>query len=206
VGGQEAGTMTEVDWIASDDPAQMLEHLLLQQSSERKIRLFDCACWRRRAPRFLASGGRPLLEAIGEVEAHVDGDLPRISPKYSRRFMLAGRGVLASVRQTVKTLSTRPRLGVPAGVLVGLLRDIFGNLFRPLTLDPVRRTPTVISLARAAYDERQLPSGELDPHRLDVLADSLEEAGAPSELVAHLRSPGPHVRGCFPVDLCLNLT
>jgi hypothetical protein len=52
---------------------------------------------------------------------------------------------------------------------------------------------------------RQFPSGELDPHRLAVLADALEEAGAPAELVEHLRSPGPHVRGCWPVDLCLGL-
>jgi hypothetical protein len=38
-----------------------------------------------------------------------------------------------------------------------------------------------------------------------VLADALGEVGAPGELVAHLRSPGPHVRGCWPVDLCLAL-
>ena len=63
-----------------------------------------------------------------------------------------------------------------------------------------------MSLAHAAYDERHLPSGELDPLRLAVLADALEEAGAPDELVGHLRSPGPHVRGCFAVDFCLGLT
>ena len=61
------------------------------------------------------------------------------------------------------------------------------------------------SLARAAYEERHLPGGELDPHRLGVLADALEEDGAPAELVAHLRGPGPHVRGCHVVDLCLGL-
>ena len=86
-----------------------------------------------------------------------------------------------------------------------ILRDIFGSPFRPLTLAPVHRAPTVVSLARAAYDERQLPSGELDPRRLAVLADALEEAGSPAELVSHLRSPGPHVRGCWVVDLCLGL-
>src|SRR5688572_16857480 len=44
-----------------------------------------------------------------------------------------------------------------------------------------------------------------DPHRLSVLADALEEAGATGELVAHLRSPGPHVRGCWALDLVLGL-
>ena len=42
--------------------------------------------------------------------------------------------------------------------------------------------------------------------RLAVLADALEEAGSPDELVAHLRGPGPHVRGCWCVDLILGLS
>jgi hypothetical protein len=52
----------------------------------------------------------------------------------------------------------------------------------------------------AAYEERELPSGHLNRHRLAVLADALEEAGADAELVGHLRGPGPHVRGCWVVD------
>jgi hypothetical protein len=82
-----------------------------------------------------------------------------------------------------------------------LVRDIFGNPFRPITLASASRTPAVVSLARAAYDERQLPSGNLDPARLAVLADALEELGAPAELATHLRGPGPHVRGCHVLDL-----
>ncbi len=87
-----------------------------------------------------------------------------------------------------------------------LFHDVFGDAFRPVTLTATHHTPTVVSLARTAYDERHLPSGELDPHRLVVLADALEGAGAPVELVAHLREPGPHVRGCYVVDLCLGLS
>jgi hypothetical protein len=85
----------------------------------------------------------------------------------------------------------------------GLLRDIFGNPFRPLRFDPTLGTPTIISLAQAAYNERLLPQGHLDPQRLAVLADALEEAGAGEDLVAHLRAPGPHVRGCHVVDAVL---
>ena len=48
-----------------------------------------------------------------------------------------------------------------------------------------------------------LPSGELDPQRLTVLADALEETGAVGEVVQHLREKGPHVRGCFAVDAVL---
>ena len=55
-----------------------------------------------------------------------------------------------------------------------------------------------------AYDERLMPSGELDLGRLAVLSDALEEAGCTSaEILTHLRSPGPHVRGCWALDLIL---
>jgi hypothetical protein len=48
-----------------------------------------------------------------------------------------------------------------------------------------------------------LEGGRLDPLRLSVLADCLEEAGADAVLVAHLRGPGRHVRGCWAVDAVL---
>jgi hypothetical protein len=64
---------------------------------------------------------------------------------------------------------------------------------------------TVQHLAQAAYAERHLPSGELDAARLAVLADALEEAGcADADILSHLRGPGPHVRGCWAVDLLLD--
>ena len=54
------------------------------------------------------------------------------------------------------------------------------------------------------HDERHLPAGTLDNSWLAILADALEEAGcANGELLDHLRGPGPHVRGCWAVDLCL---
>jgi hypothetical protein len=86
-----------------------------------------------------------------------------------------------------------------------LLRDLFGPLpFRPVTLDPGRQTPQALALAQAAYDERELPTGTLDPVRLSVLADALEDARCPDQAVLdHLRGPGPHVRGCWAVDLIL---
>jgi hypothetical protein len=84
--------------------------------------------------------------------------------------------------------------------VAGLLRDVIPNPFRPVTVDRAFITPVIQALAQAAYDERTLPSGELDPVRLSVLADALEEAGAGGEVVEHLRSKGPHVRGCFVID------
>ena len=78
------------------------------------------------------------------------------------------------------------------------------NAFRPVSLDAAHRTTSVVSLARAAYLERRLAGGELDPMRLPIVADALEDAGCTdAELLGHLRGPGPHVRGCWAVDLLL---
>jgi hypothetical protein len=86
------------------------------------------------------------------------------------------------------------------------LRDISGKLFASVSFDPPWRTPVVVTLAQAAYDERILPSGHLDPDRLAVLADALEDAGCDNaDIISHLRGPsGPHVRGCFVLDLLLD--
>jgi hypothetical protein len=91
---------------------------------------------------------------------------------------------------------------------VAILRDLFGNPFRPQTpIDAgllAMTDGTVTKLAEAAYEERSLPSGELANARLAVLADALEEAGCDNaDLISHLRSPGPHVRGCFAIDRLL---
>jgi hypothetical protein len=77
-----------------------------------------------------------------------------------------------------------------------LLRDIFGNPFRPVVPDPAWQTLSAVTLARTIYDER---SWELLP----LLADLLEEAGCPAEVSDHCRGPGPHVRGCWVVDFLL---
>src|SRR5262245_41808404 len=67
-----------------------------------------------------------------------------------------------------------------------------------------RRPPAVLSISEAAYEERILPAGTLDPDRLAVLSDALEEAGCDNpDILSHLRGPGPHVRGCWVLDLLL---
>ncbi len=78
-----------------------------------------------------------------------------------------------------------------------LLRDVFGNPFRPLSVDAGWLTADVLGVARAIYAEgsfRDLP----------ILADGLEEAGCSDEAVLrHCRGPGLHVRGCFVLDALL---
>jgi hypothetical protein len=85
-----------------------------------------------------------------------------------------------------------------------LLREIMGNPFRAIDFDTSWLTPLVASIAQSVYHDQLLPTGELDPHKLAVLADALEVVNCTSaQILTHLRGPGPHVRGCWVVDLLL---
>ncbi len=80
---------------------------------------------------------------------------------------------------------------------ISLLQCAVGNPYRPVAFAPAWRTPTVLALAEGVYADRAFD-------RLPVLADALADAGCDGvPLLAHLRSPGPHARGCWPVDLVL---
>jgi hypothetical protein len=89
----------------------------------------------------------------------------------------------------------------------GLLREVLGNPFRPVAVDPAWLAwggGTIPELARGVYEDRRLPEGTLDAERLAVLADALEEAGCTdAETLNHCRQVGAHVRGCWVLDLIL---
>jgi hypothetical protein len=89
-----------------------------------------------------------------------------------------------------------------------LFRDLFRNPFHrsPRLPDNVLRWSdgTVRRIAEGIYEERRLPEGMLDAGRLAILADALLDAGCDDDdLLAHCRQPGPHVRGCWAIDLIL---
>jgi hypothetical protein len=78
-----------------------------------------------------------------------------------------------------------------------ILRDIFGNPFRPGAVDPAWVTSTVTALVRRMYESRDFSA-------MPILADALQDAGCDNEdILNHCRGPGPHVRGCWVVDAVL---
>jgi hypothetical protein len=81
-----------------------------------------------------------------------------------------------------------------------LVRDIFGNPFATADFDSAWREwngGTVRNLAQTIYEEQAF-------ERLPILGDALEDASCTStEVLAHCHGPGPHVRGCWVVDLLL---
>ncbi len=92
----------------------------------------------------------------------------------------------------------RAALAVAKGQNATLLVDIVGNPFRPVSIDPAWLTPKLRDLAQSAYAGREMPSGLLHPSRLSSLADALEAAcWTNKEIVAHCRTKGPHVKGCW---------
>lgn len=75
-----------------------------------------------------------------------------------------------------------------------LLRCIFGNPFRPTTINPAWLSPNVVSLAQTIYDDR-------DFDVMSILSDALEESGCQdADILGHLRLPGEHARGCWAID------
>jgi len=78
-----------------------------------------------------------------------------------------------------------------------LLRDIFGNPFKPVAFDPDWRTSDVTAMSRGMYETRDFAA-------MPILADALQDAGCENaDILDHCRGPGPHVRGCWVVDLVL---
>jgi hypothetical protein len=216
--------MTEAEWLACTDPLPMLDLVRVRGASERKVCLFSLACGRRclrvwcdpadgpviadLVERLFDARERQIDGAVGskEMEAlrlqmgrrpsewfwSLDGTLQGDTAFWGRLCGDRGAGLREETGIDVRELRQSQ---------ADLLRDIFGNPFRPLPqLNPAWLAwegGTVPKLAASIYEERAFD-------RLPILADALEEAGCDAaELLTHLRGPGPHVRGCWAVDLLL---
>jgi hypothetical protein len=231
--------MTEAEWLACNDPLEMLEAL----SGVRSMRLFACACCRRiwrlmtdeRCRRAVEVAERFADgEATEEERQAADADCVEMDREATAKAIEANvESVASSVasaaggavgpdwtfdveRADMFYFADNPAEAVQVeqrssdakkaefAAQVALIHEIFGNPYRPVSVDPAWLTADVVALAHAAYAERILPEGHLEPQRLAVLADALEEAGcADASILAHLRGEGPHVRGCWVIDLVL---
>jgi hypothetical protein len=120
------------------------------------------------------------------------------------RAACAARDVARAAAEAVKCVAGANGRAARAGERARqahLVRDLFGNPFRPAPrVDPTWLAwngGTVRKLAEGIYAERAFD-------RLPILADALEDAGCTdAALLSHCRSAGEHMRGCWPVDLLL---
>ena len=200
--------MTEDEWLPCADPERMLRHVRAK-ASNRKLRLFACACYRH-VPSLL--GLEHVAEALTVSERYADGLATREELCQALNPCGGHGGLWDGWNPAVPTPERAERVRARTAHAAGdnlaerghqatLLRCIFGNLFRRVpSLPPAVlawNERTVLKLAAAIYDERAFD-------RLPVLADGLEDAGCTdAAILGHCRGPGPHARGCWVVDLLL---
>jgi hypothetical protein len=156
----------------------------------------------RSSPQQTRRWWRRLRTWLGQTATRIDAEGPQTFWAFpsALRKLKAGTAYYARGWQLSKLIQA-------ASLEVSCLRarDLFPA--RPVALDPAWlrwRDGTVARLAQATYDGRRRPDGTLEPERLAVLADALEEAGcADQDILGHLREQGAvHVRGCWVID-CL---
>jgi hypothetical protein len=96
------------------------------------------------------------------------------------------------------SLATSPFDSFTSRTAAALVRDIFGNPFRPVTFSPEWWTDTAVALARQMYESREFSA-------MPILADALQDAGCDDDdVLSHCRDTSlPHVRGCWVVDRML---
>lgn len=191
--------VSEAEWLACNDTAAMLGWLRQQRTSERKLRLFCVACCHHSLQCMVDNQGRKAVEV---AELYADGVATEEELRTARLAVTVEKGVSRAFAGWASDMPANPeaicRVQRPTWVDHGsLLRCIFGNPFRPVDIKPSLLTDSVIKVAKGIYDERAWD-------RMPVLADAVEEAGATDrKLLEHLRSEGPHYRGCWALDCVL---
>lgn len=254
--------MTQVEWRSCNDPGQMLTWLA-GRASDRKLRLFACACCRRI---WHLLDEEPSRRAVQTAEQFADG---LGSPEQLARARAEARQVTWDAIQRVRTEWSMPRVNESARVAwvavwaacaaeetaeariwseeqarpgypnagsclplrtaqvvswartvaveqgldpnrttgeqeesyqCDLLRDMFEGVIQPVPIQPEWlewQSGLVVRLARVLHDEGRF-------EELPVLADALEDAGCDdARLLEHLRSEGPHAKGCWALDALL---
>jgi hypothetical protein len=248
--------MTEEEWLTCIQTRPMLRNLLgllpdelrvqdvesfpFCRGSDRKLRLFACACYRRvshllpndraraavEVAERVADGLLPVEElewAKARIREPIDALEPgwRASRGAERKALLPTHAALSlglvvlwrEAQKAAYYASSNAYLAVGAldesdrrgasergeeQAQTDLLRDIFGNPLRPVPFAPSWRTSTAASLA-SHIDA----TGEFEI--MPILADALMDAGCfNNEVLGHCRGSGPHVRGCWVVDLLLD--
>jgi hypothetical protein len=208
--------MTEAEWLAATDSADMVNDLFLVEDlpceiSKRRLLLFAAGCCRtalnhldavicgqavEMAERFIEGGA--TREQVSEKQRQVD-EHKWAQPQSEQPFWFAVSSLCEmdgwqAAEDSSAPMSDHPLLKATA---TNILRCVFGNPFRPVTIEPSWLTSDVRTLAEGIYQERAFD-------RMPILADALQDAGCDNDdILNHCRQPGEHVRGCWVVDLIL---
>ncbi len=215
--------MTEFQWLRYQYPREMLQWLYGRGLPPRKFQLYAASVCRRSWDAIQCGAGREaviVLERYAEGKA-TDDELSAalhrvpVDPEGGSPVDMAAEYALGYIGRADTALAATGMVLLSDGKSdpgfeetfrldpSRALWEVFGNPFRSVRLPP--QSPLVLALAKGAYSER-LTDGQLDWHGLAVLADAVEEAGCCDQtLLAHLRTPGRHYRGCWALDAVLGL-
>jgi|SRR5262245_52861 len=214
--------MTASEWISCTDPRPMLDSLR-GRASDRQLRLFACACCRS-IQGFIPPGA--CRDAIEVALGYADGQATAEELAVARRAAIAkaggaGHHAAAAWAACATTEPSAARAAVvsaaeavdlfrgahpeaveeESAAQAGYLRDIIGDPFGADRWGYSRRWaghPAIQEIAQQLYGE---PSND----DMDALGEELARRGCsvPAVVLSHCRSSGPHVCGCWVIDLIL---
>ncbi len=214
--------MNEVEWLSSSEPWRMLHAVQRSVPSERKVRLFNAAICRRfweylpEASQFILSESELLADGLVRAKdaqelchrankvVHALFDQKYLTKQFPSNEVRFQRDSAAAVCYAVLPnelwgaaayfWELKPSEKEPHS---NIIRDVFGNPFRVVTVQPAWLTPNVVSIAQTIYDDRAFDS-------MPILGAAIEEAGCDNtDFINHCRSQTEHVRGCWVVDALL---
>jgi hypothetical protein len=199
--------MTEKEWLAGKQPRRMLD-FVRGKSSDRKLRLFVCGdfrtFWQHLAIDEQSQAALETSERFADglataEELKAAKEKARAAARMGNEAALFAANAAASdATWAVGRLFGHITTHADRRNKVQLLRDLWGPLpFRHLAIEPSWLKAKVIKLAQSIYDDQVFD-------RLPALADALEDAGChDADVLGHCRGPGPHIRGCWVLDLIL---
>jgi hypothetical protein len=186
--------MSERVWLRSWDPVEMLNSLG-PDASPRKLRLFAAACCRdiwstienSRGRNDIAQRAKELRITPNEMDSLAAEEVGFAKPDANMPpYRLNYRRLLEFVDRASGPL-----------YFATWLRDVFGNPFHPIEIDPRWFTAEAVDLARGIYALQAFD-------RMPYLADALMDGGCDNdELIHHCQFTAWHVRGCWVVDAIL---
>jgi hypothetical protein len=139
-------------------------------------------------------------KAGGHAAAHAVVSTTASGLDASRTAVFAAQGIVNPKNIAEPSECERAGLDTEGAEQTSVLRDIVGNPFHSVAIEPSWLTwqgGVVPKMAQAIYESRIF-------NRMPALANALERAGCTNEeILAHCRSGSDHVRGCWVVDLLL---
>lgn len=211
--------MNHLIWDMATDLWELED--VLNKATDRQKRLFSCACVRliwdsitervcREAVEIsekFADGAASAkdLAQVAEAAMEIAWPHPREFAPYTANYVASQvadqKGVehpgwiAGMVWEAVPEISEmKKEIGKAQCRIV---RDLLGNPFRQIKIDPIWQSPMVMEIAEAIYLRQSF-------HEMQNLAQEIEKAGCcDTEIINHVKKQ-QHFRGCWLIDLLLN--